>query len=251
MGFLDWLGLGTTSKTTVDVLTDTSTRVTADSILSCTNVANQEQMLSFHKITGNVTIQNVTLSQGIAVDLKCVMDATKQAEIANKVAEAIAQEAESRGEAVLSLFGRTKSEASSNISTQIKNGVTANTTTEFETTVGQTQKITVANVEGNVVMNNVTAVQGATYVASALMKTSMFSNVLIDSANKIDSKSKTEEKNPIAEIIKSIFQAPILLLGGILLGIILVIVGLKFMFSSTSASSPSSPFNFSSLKNEV
>jgi hypothetical protein len=230
-GLLGLLGFGgTSSKTTAQVLTEASTQVTADSILSCATVATQEQMIGFYNVQGNVTISNVDMSQGVAVSLSCVMEATKQADIASKVADAIAQTAESKGQAVLSAFGNTRSEASTNIQNQIMSNISANTSQELNVNVSQQQSITAANVGGNVVMTNVTMEQSSSIIAAALMKTSTYSQVINESAAKMDQKSSTEEKNPLADVIKAlggIFTLPIIIIGGIILGIVLIFVIIK------------------------
>jgi hypothetical protein len=227
----NWFGIR--SKSTVEVLNDLCTKVTADSILTCTHVASEKELVEINNVTGNVNLSHIDLQQAVSVDIDCTMKATKQSEIADKVAEAIVQTAEAKGQAFLSLFGNTRSEAVSNLTNKIKNTISAKTSEELKARITQEQTVHVHNVEGNVVVTDVNMRQGATQVAKALMKTTTFSKVINDSASKIDQKSATEDKNPIAEIIKSIFQAPVLLLGGIVLGIVLLIILFKFGFSSS------------------
>lgn len=225
---------GTSSKTTAQVLTEVSTQVTTDSIMTCTSIATQEQMIAFNNVKGDVTISNVNMTQGVAVDLNCVMDSNKQADIANKVAEAIAQQAESKGQAVLSALGSTKAEATSNIKNQLMTGISANTKTELDAQINQQQTISATNIGGSVVASNITMDQGATMIASSLMKTATYSSVINESATKMDQKSSSEEKNPIAEMIKalgSIFSAPVWILGGIILFIVVIVVIFKFATS--------------------
>lgn len=238
---------GTTSKTTLEVLTDIATNVAADSLLTCTNIATQSQILTFSRIKGDITLQGIELSQGTAVDIKCAMDATKQAEIASKVAEAIIQTAESKGEAVLSVLGNTKSDAISKLTSKFTNKISADTTTELKMLIGQNEEIAIDDVSGNVIMTNITMSQSSLAVASALMKTQTYSSVISETATTIDQHTKTEEKNPLAELIQSIFQAPILLLAGIVLGVILLIILVRFAFSSSSFISSSTVSSVSSI----
>jgi len=194
---------GVSSKTTVDVLNEICTQVTMDSMMECSGVATQDQMIAFQNIKGDVTISNVNMSQGVAVDLTCLMTANKQSDIADKVAAAIGQNADSKGQAFLSLFGNTKADATSNLKNQIMNRLSATTTEELKAQINQQQAIVAANVGGTVVMRNVSMDQSAKMVASSLMKTATYSSVINESANKMDQKSSAEEKNPIAEMIKA------------------------------------------------
>jgi hypothetical protein len=225
---------GVSSKTTVDVLNEICTQVTMDSMMDCSGVATQDQMVSFQNVKGDVNISNVNMTQGVAVDLNCVMSANKQSDIADKVAAAIAQNADSKGQAVLSLFGNTKADATSNVKNQLMSRISANTSQELTAQINQQQTIVAANVGGSVVMTNVSMDQSARLVASSLMKTATYSAVINDSASKMDQKASSEEKNPIAEMIKavgSIFSIPVLILGGLVLGIVLVFVMIKVVSS--------------------
>jgi hypothetical protein len=218
---------GTSSKSIANDLTNLCTKVVADSLLTCTGIATQSQILSYTQIKGNLNVQNINLSQGTSVDLKCVMDAVKQSDIASKVAESLAQAAEAKGEAVLSAFGSTKSAAISNLTTQIQNNISANTTADLETVLSQNQELYVNNVDGNVVMTNVTMSQSATEVASALMHTQTYSTVINATADTIYQKTSSQETNPIADIVSAMFQAPIMILAGLVLGVVLLILLFK------------------------
>lgn len=224
------MGNGPSSKTTVEVLNDICTQVTMDTIMKCTAVATQEQMIAL-KAKGDITISDVGMSQGVSINMNCVMQADKQNEIKDKVSAAITQNADSKGQAFLSLFGNTKADAIANIKNKLTNTVTANDELDFKTQLSQQQTIS-AEAGGNIIMANISMDQSAKIAASALMKTATYSTVINESANKMDQKASSEDKNPIAEMIKavgSIFSIPVLILGGIVLAVVLVFVMIKFV----------------------
>ena len=236
---------GTQSRSTTDILNEMAINVSMDSIMSCTSVATQQQLIELENIEGNVVISDVSMKQGASIDMSCVMKSEKQNQIATDVANAIAQHAESKGQAALSALGNTKSIASANIKTEIQQNITANTEVEMSAHIEQIQKIGVANVSGSVVIKNVSMEQSAEIVARALMQSSAYSSVINESATKIDQVTQSEEENPIAGIIDSVggvigevggaisgvFTAPILMIGALLLGLIALFVVIRFAFN--------------------
>jgi hypothetical protein len=233
---------GTQSKSISEELNQLVTNVMADSFLECTSIASQSQMIELNKVTGNVTIENVNLNQGVSVDLSCVMQDSKKIDVANRVAQAIAQLADSKGEAVLSALGSTKAEATSKIFNELKNNINANTTTELSRMSNQTQGITdKKTIEGNVVIRGVTMVQGARETAASLMKTKAYSSVIDDAITKIDQKVAAMEKNPLAELISSIFSIPGMLIALGIGGLVVIILLFKLMGAGSSGSSGISP----------
>lgn len=220
---------GTSSKTTAEVLTDISINASMNSLLNCVSSAAQSQTIDTQQTTGNVTIQDINLKQGATIDSSCVMKSEKRMEISNAVAAALAQYAESKGQAVLSALGSTKAEAVSKISNNIQSKLSQDTEQTFKTIVEQNQGITTGITGGNVVIKNITMDQGAKVSATALMQTSAFSSSINDVANKIDQTSKTEEKTifgDIADAIKNFFLSVVGLItaAAVFLVVILMVI---------------------------
>jgi hypothetical protein len=225
---------GTQSKSTYTQLTDIATEVSMNSVMSCTTAATQTQLLSLTNVAGNVTIDSIDMTQGSSVNVQCVMDANKQNEISTAVANSIAQYAESKGQAVVSALGSTKTAVETNIQTRIRNAVNADTTMQLNSNLTQDQAVTAKNIGGNVVIGKLTMNQSAQMVASALMKTTAYSSVINDTATKIDQVSKSEEENPIAGIIsavtKAVISTPLMFGVGIIIFIVIIILLLKLLF---------------------
>lgn len=235
---------GTQSKNTATILNDIAVNVSMDSIMSCTVAATQSQLIELKNIEGDVTISDLSMLQGNSIDVNCIMESDKQNQISSSISNAIAQYAETKGQAALSALGNTKSQVATNINNRLTNSINANTKQELTAQVDQIQTIGVENVRGNVVIQNMSLEQSAQLVAKALMKTKTFSEVINETAAKIDQATKTEEKNPIAGIIDSlggvvgkfgdaisdIFQGPILIIGALLLGVIGFFIVMKLFF---------------------
>ncbi len=195
---------GTVSKTTVDSLNEISIRAITDSILNCQSSATQTQLVDLQDIVGNITISDVNFTQGSNVDLNCVLDSNKKNEIAQKVAEAIVQSTESKGQAALSAIGNTKAEAVTGIKNKLLNEISAQTKQEIQANIEQRQGIKAKNIDGNLIIGNVSMNQSAEMVSTAMTKSTAFSKVINETAKAIDQKAKTEEENPIASIVNSI-----------------------------------------------
>lgn len=232
---------GTQSKNTASVINEIAVKVTMDSIMSCTTVATQSQLMELKNITGDVTISDVTMTMGTSLDVECIMEADKQNQINSQIANAIAQHAEAKGQAVLSALGNTKSEVVADIKNKLSNNIDANTRQELSAQIDQVQKVGVENVGGSVVIQDMSFEQSAQIVAKALMKTKAYSQVINETAAKIDQVTKTEEENPIAGIIDSIggvigqvgnaiskiFQGPVLIIAALVLGMIGIYIVIK------------------------
>lgn len=218
---------GTQSKTTAELLTEACVNASMDSIMKCANSATQSQLISLNNIKGDVTISGTSFTQGASINMQCLMDSKKQAEISNAVSNAIVQSADSQGQAVLSALGNTKAEATSNITNKLTTNISSNTSIEVTNNISQNQAISAANIGGSVVIKDVQMNQSASIVAKALMQSTAYSSVINESATKMDQTSKSKETTIFSEIGKmlgNLISIPVMIGGAILIVIILLIL---------------------------
>uniref|UniRef100_A0A6C0JV97 Uncharacterized protein n=1 Tax=viral metagenome TaxID=1070528 RepID=A0A6C0JV97_9ZZZZ len=225
---------GTQSNNTSKILNDIAMTATTKVMMSCVTSTAQSQSINFGHVGGNFSLDKTNLSQSVSVDASCAASSATTAEVAQQVGNAVAEHAESKGQAVLSALGNTKSSVASDITNKMSNSFENITSTSLITQTTQDQSIGAAVVGGNVTLSNITMEQGATVMAHAMLNNTATQEVLSTIANTIDQKTTSAEENPIAGIINSvgnaigsIVSAPILIIGAIILGIIGIFIVLK------------------------
>lgn len=195
---------GTQSTATQVSVNNIATKAATNVILKCSNSITQSQSLDFGYVAGNFNLGDVNMSLGASIDMQCVMSAETRDAINTGVATAVGQMAESKGEAILSALGSTKSNVNSTIYNNLTNETVKTTEQDVVNQIKQTQSISVGYVGGSVNLGNVNMEAGADIVAKALMATAGYTTVLNDVQNKIDQATKTEEKNPVSSILDSV-----------------------------------------------
>lgn len=217
---------GTTAKTTTDIITEFSVAIAQKTVNECVTTATQEQVVGANWVRGDVVISDVLMRQNVSIDSSCVFSAEKQAKIQTDVANKIAQFAAAQGQAVLSLFGKTQSEAATNIRSAFKNSYSQSEIQRSVALTSQKQGFDFGVVGGSFIMNNVTMEQSARIVAEGIMTSSSYAEVINKVGTAIDQETKAEEKNPL-NFIKDIFQGmsttTAIIVGAIALVIIIMI----------------------------
>jgi hypothetical protein len=195
---------GTQSKTSIAVTNQTAISSITQNIMQCVSTATQNQLIGAGFVGGNVDISNVTLSQGTAINTSCVMQSNVQSSITADLGTALAQAAASAGQAALSAFGNTQSQAASNITNRLNIAISNTNLQQDFNNATQNQNIEFGVVEGNFIMHNVTISQTASVVAQNLLNTQAYSSVVGTVANTIQQSANASEANPIAGIIDAV-----------------------------------------------
>ncbi len=236
---------GNSSKVTSDALTDIAISAIQSTIQGCTSSATQSQIISIPNVSGNLTIGNVGLSQGVSLDIECIMSAEKQNEMHSKIANAIAQEAKSISTGMLQSLGGTSAEAATNIKTKFSANITQSDTQEALNQIIQNQSLFVGNVGGNLVIGNINFDQSAELVSRTLLTSGAYSRVINDISNTLTQVAETESTGMdkvFADMVETLgiaslgaFAIP-LLIGIIILSIGAVAIGGFFLFGGGGGS---------------
>ena len=218
---------GTEAKTTAESLTQVATDVATKTIMNCTSVASQSQMMNI-TTQGSLIGGSLTQTQGVAVNLDCVMSASTQNQIANDVAAKLAQESAAKGDAVLSMFGGSEASAASSIKQNISNNISNTTQQDMKSQITQQQSMNVV-VGGSIIATDISQVQSASQTAKSLMQTSQYASVINDVALKMDQKTEATTTNPIASIISAfgeMFSKPMMIIAVVI--VVMIVVALIF-----------------------
>uniref|UniRef100_A0A6C0JBD2 Uncharacterized protein n=1 Tax=viral metagenome TaxID=1070528 RepID=A0A6C0JBD2_9ZZZZ len=203
------------ASSTVNQLTEIATNVAMITANKCITAASQSQLLSIKGVKGDVILGGTSMSQGYSVNVKCLMSAEKQADLASNISSAFAQFAESKGESVLSALGGTSSEVRTNIHNKLTSNVDASSYSELSTKLIQQQELSIEDIDGNVVMKGVTLDQQSKLVAESVIDSKAYTSTINDLAFTIDQTATKEDKNPYANILGETWDG----LGGAIDGV--------------------------------
>jgi type IV secretory pathway VirB2 component (pilin) len=195
---------GTVSTSTAKTINDLCTNTLTSTIMKCITSTDQNQLLQFSNIKGDLTIDSSNLSQTGTFDVSCILSASNTQTMSNDIANTIAQYAESNGQAALSALGNTKASVINDISNKVYNSISNLSSTDVKNMLAQNQKFIVDGITGNVVLKNVKLDQQATIISKTLLTSTAVTNIINDTATKIDQSTKSTEKNPISDVIESI-----------------------------------------------
>lgn len=193
---------GTSSKTTVNQLTDISTKIANSSIQSCVTAASQEQIVKISHTDGNVDLSGANQKQAVSVNMKCVMSNDTQNKIQNEMASQIANFAKSTG-GDYTAVGASHASAETNIKNILSSSIDNESISKQMASSLQKQEIAVSDTHGNVIAKGLTQDQGADVISKALISNSQYTGALTKIADKIDSHTEAENKG----IFNSMFDA--------------------------------------------
>ncbi len=189
---------GTKSKATINQLSGLITNIAVNNVASCLTTSRQNQNITITN-DGFRFWTNYKIKQTSYINVSCVQNANFQTRLQNDIINAIAQTTSSEGVALLSAFGRTTSEATTNLTNIVQNNIKVSNIMETVSEVEQTQNIKSIN---NYVwiFDNLEAVQGSEVFAAATLKSVQDAGIFNTIENKIDQEARAKETNPLAWI---------------------------------------------------
>lgn len=213
--------MGTTaSKSTSETLNDIAVEAVQRTVQNCTTTASQDQIMQVDYVMGNVDISGSTFTQGMTVDMQCMMSDTKQSEISNTLANAINQFADAKSKGLLVPPGGTEAETINDITNRIKTGLTQESIQNSMTDVSQSQKIQFGFIGKNFTAKNVSMTQTMDVIAKSIVQTAAVQAIINDVSNVVDQKSTSESTGAETAIAEGLFG----MLGAWAYGVIGVVV---------------------------
>lgn len=210
----------TESKTLTEVMNEVAVDVVQRTVQNCTTTATQDQLLQVDYVNGNVDISDSTFTQGMSVDMSCMLSDQKTSEIANELATKVVQFAESESRGLLVPPGGTEASAVSDIANDIKTSLTQESVQNSLSVSSQSQKLQFGYVGKNFTAKNVTMSQTMEVVAKSIVNTSMIQSVINKVSNDLDQTSSSKSTGTDAVIADGLFG----LLGAWAYGVIGVVV---------------------------
>ena len=180
------------AKSSVDVLNDIAISSTQSVLSECLNSATLEQLIRIKNVKGDVIFNKFNLQQSSSFDATCILNTQLQNNLQTKIANDIANYAESRGPAVLSLFGVSKLDAVTNIKNMLKVNVNQESINRALNTMSQRQGIDIENVGGNVHILNTNVKQSNNFISKTIIENTQYANVINEIGNKIEQKAGSD-----------------------------------------------------------
>lgn len=204
----------TKSKNLVDIVNDVSASVIMNNVQNCSSVSTQTQ-----NISNSGWLIGVSQSSTSVINLNCASSFQMNTDIANQIANAIAQEAKSQNIALLGALNFNSAENIVNIASRVNNTITTSLVQNTLTSIAQAQ-----NISGIGVGVGISQTIDATTVQSALADAISRTNLATSIANDSNQSASAETTNPLSFITDSIWI--MLLFVVIIIGAILGVLWL-------------------------
>ena len=186
---------GSSSKTVLNQLSETITNMAMQTVQDCLVTADQEQNLNINNSGWNI-FGLYKLKQSTDVSSTCFNDSQKQAELQNKIYNAISQASTAQGTAVLSAFGSSSSAAETNLKSIIKNNITMSNIQKNYNMIKQKQNANVNN-SGLSFFTSVDMTQGAEVFAASTLQEVISAGIFDKIGTYVDQNSQADTTSPL------------------------------------------------------
>lgn len=212
-------------------LNQTTINAIERSIQNCQSTAVQTQNIS-QTSAGDIIIGgDISQTQTMSVNLSCVQEAMQNGSMATEISNAIAAEIKAKNKGTLAFLDK-GTDAETEV--WINNIVNANVTHDSEQVMNQymaqSQSIDQTTAGRILVGGSILQNQSAKGVAEQIASTTQIQKAVLDIANEVDMKTKTENTGVVPSVVDAISKmftamamAIPLIIGGIILFIIVLI----------------------------
>ena len=213
---------GSKSKAVADIATDVMTTMITQDMMNCSTMVTQRQSLDISG-SGNV-LDGVTMKQGFKINVKCLQDSNRKAQLDTAIANAVEQTAESEGVALVGAIGASKSEVITNLRTRISNEITMQALVNCASSINNTQGISISG-DYNL-LRNVTLEQFGEMVRNCVQNVVSNTSMVNDLRNTVDQQASATTKGPL-DFIADIFTGPTAIIMMVI--VLIVIIAIAYL----------------------
>lgn len=225
MSFLSNLFGGSSSSAVVNALQSTITNIAYNAVQSCDNQVTQNQTTNISG--GLLSVGGATnVTQTTSVDFECMQKSGAMTNLQNQVISAISNSSTASGVALLSAFGASKTEATSNLTTLVQNNLSVSNIQNNYNLIRQNQTTNIASSLLNF-GSTVNVSQGASVFMSAVQNVMNNSGIYNTIQAKLDQTSTATTSNPLS-FLAGLLTAPVLIFCFVFVLIIAAIVLSRF-----------------------
>ena len=213
---------GSKSKAVADIATDVMTNMITQDMMNCSTMVTQRQTLDISG-SGNV-LDGVTMKQGFKINVKCVQDSNRKAQLDTAIATAVEQAAEAEGVALVGVIGSSKSEVISNLRTRISTEITMQTLVNCASSINNTQGISISG-DYNLI-KNVSLEQFGEMIRNCVQNVVSNTSMINDLRNTVDQQATATTKGPL-DFIADIFTGPTAIIMMVI--VLIVIIAIAYL----------------------
>ncbi len=218
---------GSSSKDTVKTINKIATNVVAETVNTVKTEGSNSVAITAKANT--IVMRGLTVGQAVSVDFNQAIDALKQQNTSQAIADAVKQYAETKGQALVSALDRTRSDVLTDLQNDLNVAIKGLTSQSIASSFSNEVKIS-GDADNSFELTDVDINQSQLIAARAIVQSKDFQTALNKAADGIDQTTKTADENPIAGIFKAIgemFTAPLIAAICLVVGVIVVFVLVK------------------------
>tara|TARA_R110002060_G_scaffold289_3_gene665 strand:- start:1321 stop:2286 length:966 start_codon:yes stop_codon:yes gene_type:complete len=213
---------GSKSKAVADIATDVMTTMITQDMMNCSTMVTQRQTLDVSG-SGNV-LDGVTMKQGFKINVKCIQDSNRKAQLDTAIATAVEQAAEAEGVALVGAIGASKSQVISNLRTRISTEITIQTLVNCASSINNTQGISIAG-DYNLI-RNVSLEQFGEMIRNCVQNVVSNTAMINDLRNTVDQQATAVTEGPL-DFIADIFTGPTAIIMMVI--VLIVIIAIAYL----------------------
>ena len=217
---------GSSSKTEVKTLQEQLNNVIISSVQSCEISSTQNQNVNIIN-SGFSFWRKYDVQQTTEIRSDCFSDVSRQTLVQNSIISTIANSSTADGVSLLSAFGASTSESTSNLTNIVRNNINFSNIQKTYTAISQQQSLSVIN-SGISIYENITLTQGSQIFAAATLQELDKSGVFNKISTHLDASSKATTSSPL-DFIAQIFSSYFYFVMVFIFVILAAIVGIGFL----------------------
>lgn len=212
---------GSSSKATINSLQQVITDVSMSTVQDCVTISEQSQTVDLSNSgisigdTGKVTQQT-------DISTTCFSNTAKEADLQNKIIAAISNASDASGVGLLSAFGVSLADATTNLNTLVRNNIKMSNIQKTYNMMKQQQNVRAVNT-GFSLFRTVEVSQGAKLFAAATVQEVTNAGIFNTIQSKLDQSATATITNPLAPLFAALGAGSVMIM--ILVIVIVIVLG--------------------------
>lgn len=210
---------GSSSKAKSEILTETITNVITQDIMNCSTMVTQQQSIDISG-SGNV-LDGVSMKQGFKINIACFQNSNRKQDLDTAIANAVTQQAESEGVALVGILGSSKSEVYNNIKNISRTEISMQSLVNCASAINNSQGI---NISGSYnLVKNISLEQFGEMIQNCVQKIVSNTSIVNAVKNATDQRTDAVTKGPL-DFIAEIFTSPTAIIAAVVVLIVIIVI---------------------------
>lgn len=207
---------GTTSKSLSQKVIDTTVEKIKDISQSCSVNVSSDQLFDISDIGGNLTINDLKLTQISTISISCMLSDDKLTRIVDQLKNSILTNVNNKS--TMSLIANSTASIENHVIDRFSTIDIAKLRNDVVANLANNQTVKIANVSGNVLIKNIDISQQAFAVVETIIQNAELSDFIKEIETVESNEAKNKEQSIIGEVFSGISENTnfffMLLIGG-------------------------------------